>query len=192
MYTQRPFGWWSFSIRFQFSVPVHTEREERVSVKFERRTLGTGTPLPLGQCRRRWSRAPTGQRDGVAWRRRGQDTVDTLDETCTSTECRRERGGRSEEGGARSEEGGARSEERGARSQEPGARSLGSTSPCGARRPVALTDSSCRALPDDNHSNRQNNFTVAFPTASKQKQFSILSSNSTRGTSVAQYSSFET
>ena len=136
----------------------------------ERRTLGTGTPLPLGQCRRRWSRAPTGQRDGVAWRRRGQDTVDTLDETCTSTECRRERGARSEERGARSED-------------------LGSTSPCGARRPVALTDSSCRALPDDN---RQNNFTVAFPTASKQKQLSILSSNSTRGTSVAQYSSFET
>ena len=88
----------------------------------ERRTLGTGTPLPLGQCRRRWSRAPTGQRDGVAWRRRGQDTVDTLDETCTSTECRRERGGRSEERGARSEEPGARSQEPGARSQERGAR----------------------------------------------------------------------
>ena len=45
------------------------------------------------------------------------------------------------------------------------------------------------AVRDDN---RQNNFTVAFPTASKQKQLSILSSNSTRGTSVAQYSSFET
>ena len=181
MYTQRPFGWWSFSIRFQFSVPVHTEREERVSVKFERRTLGTGTPLPLGQCRRRWSRAPTGQRDGVAWRRRGQDTVDTLDETCTSTECRRERGGRSEEPGARSEEPGARSEGR-------GARTWGRLHHVGRGDPVALTDSSCRALPD----NRQNNFTVAFPTASKQKQFSILSSNSTRGTSVAQYSSFET
>ena len=174
MYTQRPFGW----------------EEERISVKLsERRTLGTGTPLPLGQCRRRWSRAPTGQRDGVAWRRRGQDTVDTLDETCTSTECRRERGGRSEERGARSQEPGARSEEPGARSEGRGARTWGRLHHVGRGDPVALTDSSCRALPDDN---RQNNFTVAFPTASKQKQLSILSSNSTRGTSVAQYSSFET
>ncbi len=117
MYTQRPFGWWSFSIQCTGTYRTRTGGGA-ISVKLsERRTLGTGTPLPLGQCRRRWSRAaPTGQRDGVAWRRRGQDTVDTLDETCTSTECRRERGGRGEGRGARSED-------------------LGSTSPCGARRP---------------------------------------------------------
>ena len=104
MYTQRPFGWWSFSIQCTGTYRTRTGGGA-LSVKLpERRTLGTGTPLPLGQCRRRWSRAPTGQRDGVAWRRRGQDTVDTLDETCTSTECRRERGARSEERGARGEE----------------------------------------------------------------------------------------
>ena len=138
MYTQRPFGW----------------EEERISVKLsERRTLGTGTPLPLGQCRRRWSRAPTGQRDGVAWRRRGQDTVDTLDETCTSTECRRERGARSEERGARSQEPGARSEGR-------GARTWGRLHHVGRGDPVALTDSSCRALPDDN---RQKQFHRSLP-----------------------------
>jgi len=71
----------------------------------------------LAQCRPRGSRAPTGQTDDVAWRRRGKDT---LDKGCTSTEGRRERGTGNGERGTGNGERGTRNEERRTKNGERG------------------------------------------------------------------------